>query len=129
MKRSKFLLISTMLAVLTACGGGGGGSSSSGTSTTIAGAVIDGYIEGATVCLDVNDNGVCDASEPSVVTGANGAYTLSYAGDTKGLHVISVIPATAKDADDNGLTLQQAGKSAYTLMAPAPITSSARPSA
>jgi hypothetical protein len=34
-----------------------------------------------------------------------------------------VIPSTAKDADDVGLTLAQAGKAACTLMAPAPAGS------
>ena len=109
------------LTLLAACGGGGGGSSSS---VSIAGAVIDGYIEGAVVCLDVNGNGACDAAEPQTVTDSNGKYSISYSGSTKGLQVLTVVPSTAKDKDDGGLTLAQAGKTEFTLQAPAPIASS-----
>ena len=116
------MLVLLGLTLLTACGGGGGGGSSS--SVSIAGAVIDGYIEGAVVCLDVNGNGTCDAAEPQTVTDSNGKYSISYSDSTKGLHVLTVVPSTAKDKDDLGLTLAQAGKTAFTLLAPAPTTSS-----
>jgi hypothetical protein len=36
-----------------------------------------GYYQGATVCVDTNTNGKCDASEPSTTTSATGAFTLS----------------------------------------------------
>jgi hypothetical protein len=114
-----------LIAVLSACGGGGGGSASSTSSTvTIAGAVIDGYIEGAVVCLDVNGNSACDPTEPKATTDSNGNYSISYTGSTTGLHVLTEVPSTAKDKDDGGLTLAQAGKTAFTLQAPAPATSS-----
>jgi len=91
----------SLLAVLTACGGGGGGSADSSSSTvTIGGAVIDGYIEGATVCLDVNGNGACDTTEPKATTGSDGKYSISYSGSTTGLHVLTEVPSTAKDKDD-----------------------------
>jgi hypothetical protein len=64
---------------LVACGGGGGGSSTASTSatpTTLSGKVIDGYIIGATVCLDINSNNKCDAGEPTTTSGENGAWTL-----------------------------------------------------
>src|SRR5579871_6187180 len=32
---------------------------------------------GATVCFDLNDNGVCDAGEPVTTTAADGSFTLS----------------------------------------------------
>lgn len=50
--------------VLTACGGGGGGSSAGthpaipSTAVTLSGTAIDGYLQGATVFLDVNRNGI-----------------------------------------------------------------------
>jgi len=114
-----------LIAVLSACGGGGGGSASSTSSTvTIAGAVIDGYIEGAVVCLDVNGNSACDTTEPKATTDSNGNYSISYTGSTTGLHVLTEVPSTAKDKDDGGLTLAQAGKTAFTLQAPAPTASS-----
>jgi hypothetical protein len=40
------------------------------------GAVIDGYISGATLFLDANKNGVLDAGEPSTTTDSNGEYNL-----------------------------------------------------
>ncbi|MEI7785652.1 MAG: hypothetical protein WCK08_14780 [Betaproteobacteria bacterium] len=106
-----------ILILLTACGGGG---SPALTSSQISGAVIDGYIEGAKVCLDVNSNGTCDSGEPSATTSAKGAYNLDTTGvGTTGLNVIAEIPASAKDSDDDGQTLAAAGKSAYTMATPA----------
>lgn len=72
------------LAVMgvTGCGGGGG----SGAATpapgqpapmaVLGGKVIDGYVSGATVWLDINGNHVKDADEPSTVSKAAGAYQL-----------------------------------------------------
>lgn len=102
------------LLLLAACGGGGGT-----TSSQISGAVMDGYIEGAKVCLDVNSNGACDANEPSATTSSNGGYTLDTKGlITAGLTIIAEIPDTAKDSDDAGQTLAAAGKAAYTMATP-----------
>lgn len=107
-------------ALLTACGGGGTGSP---TTMTFAGSVIDGYIEGATVCLDLNANLVCDSDEPTAITKADGTYSLDVTGlasdKLKLAHLITVVPDTAKDADDGGQTLKQAGKSSFSLLAPA----------
>ena len=122
MMSTRIVLSSLVLSLLAACGGGGGGGSSAvSSSTTIAGTVIDGYIEGATVCLDLNSNAACDGNEPATTSGSDGKYSINYAGSTTGLHVLSLIPSTAKDADDKGLTIAQAGKTAFTLMAPAPV--------
>lgn len=44
--------------------------------SALSGKVIDGYISGATVWLDINGNHVKDADEPSVVSKAAGAYQL-----------------------------------------------------
>ena len=128
MKSTRIALSSLLLSLLAACGGGGGGgvgvggvSSTVSSATTIAGTVIDGYIEGAVVCLDLNSNAACDANEPTMTTGSDGKYSINYAGTTTGLHVLSLVPSTAKDADDKGLTIAQAGKTAFTLMAPAPV--------
>jgi len=82
MKRT-LLNIATLTALtisLAGCGGGGGGStpaSSSSTVTlkTISGTAVDGYISGATVCLDINSNDSCDNNEPKAITNSNGVYT------------------------------------------------------
>ena len=132
MKSTRIALSSLVLSLLAACGGGGGGDPALSATTpaatpiasaasTIAGTVIDGYIEGATVCLDLNSNSACEASEPQTTSGSDGKYSINYAGSTSGLHVVSLIPSTAKDADDKGLTIGQAGKMPFTLMAPAPV--------
>lgn len=112
---STLLLSSLTLALLSACGGGGGATTSSAP-TTLAGSVIDGYIEGATVCLDSNNSGTCDGGEPSATTSSDGKFKLDIgSASTTGLNLIVDIPSTAKDSDDNGKTLAEAGKTAYTM--------------
>lgn len=128
--RSLFIASTTVSVLLYGCGGGGGG----GTTTTgggggggggpvanvISGTVIDGYIEGAKVCLDLNGNGACDAAEPSATTDASGKYSLNVGSASNvGINLIAEVPDTAKDTDDAGLTLGAAGRSAYTMAAPA----------
>jgi len=108
----KFLQIFLLTALIAACGGGG----SSSNDVYLSGTVIDGYISGATVCLDVNANGKCDTGEPQTVTAADGTYKLNTQGkSTAGLNIVADIPDSAKDSDDDGKTLAQAGKSAYTM--------------
>ncbi|NBW49238.1 MAG: alpha/beta fold hydrolase [Betaproteobacteria bacterium] len=120
-------LSSMTIALLTACGGGGGSGAGSATSS-LSGNVIDGYIEGAKVCLDVNSNGACDTGEPTATTDSAGKYQLIPGSiNTTGLNVIAEIPDTAKDSDDGGRTLLAAGKSAYTMVAPAAESSVVTP--
>lgn len=64
-------------ATLSACGGGSTPSPSAQTAT-LTGKVIDGYVQGAKVCLDLNKNDVCDTGEPSATTGPGGSYSLTY---------------------------------------------------
>lgn len=104
------LISISALALLTACGG------SINNSNTLSGTVIDGYIEGAKVCLDVNKDGLCGAAEPTATTDAQGRYSLDITGlNASGLTLIAEIPDSAKDADDGGQTLAAAGKSGYTM--------------
>jgi hypothetical protein len=44
--------------------------------TTTSGTVIDGYIQGSTVCLDLNLNNLCEFDEPQTTTDSNGKYSL-----------------------------------------------------
>ena len=75
------------LALILALGGCGGGGGSSGTSSTtnppptltLSGKVVDGYINGATVFCDLNQNGVQDAGEASTSTSGQGDFTLASA--------------------------------------------------
>lgn len=114
---------------LAGCGGGGGSTDSNSSagesikSTSISGTVIDGYIEGANVCLDINANQSCDSGEPNATTAADGSYKIDTssltASQIKAAHLLTVVPTTSKDADDGGKTLAQAGKQGFSFMAPA----------
>ena len=110
---------------MAGCGGGGGSGSSVPSSTTttpvaattviLAGKVADGYIQGATVCLDMNNNKVCDAGEPTATTDASGAYTLNVpAADAAAYPVIAVVPVGAIDSDNPGTPIAKE----YTLSTP-----------
>ncbi|MDT8999528.1 hypothetical protein RQP53_09640 [Paucibacter sp. APW11] len=77
--------LGAVLLSLSACGGGGGSSppattpsTGPGTSATpsVSGRVIDGYVKGASVWLDLNGNQKLDADEPSAVSSTDGQYTL-----------------------------------------------------
>lgn len=118
----KFLIHSLsalLLCGLSACGGGGGGLTTSNGVSTMSGTVIDGLIENAKVCLDVNGNLRCDSGEPSTTTDKDGKYTISYNGYVDGMHVIAEVTADSKDADDLGKTIGQAGKEPFNLASPA----------
>lgn len=41
------------------------------------GVSVDGYISGAKVCLDINENDVCNEAEPQTTTDANGKFSLT----------------------------------------------------
>ncbi len=107
----KWTLLPTTAAVLVACGGGGGGGVA--LPKSISGVVLDGYIEGATVCLDLNANLQCDPNEPSAFTDKDGRYSLSYDGSLDGLLVLAVVPEGATDSDLGRIT------KAFDLMSPA----------
>jgi hypothetical protein len=107
----KWTLLPTTAAVLVACGGGGGGGVA--LPKSISGVVLDGYIEGATVCLDLNANLQCDPNEPSAFTDKDGRYSLSYDGSLDGLLVLAVVPEGATDSELGRIT------KAFDLMSPA----------
>lgn len=52
-------------------------SSSSSNTASISGVVIDGYWRGAKVCVDRNQNNVCDTDEPSATSQTGGKYTIT----------------------------------------------------
>lgn len=71
-----------MAVLLVACGGGSDSADSpvGDPPGTLRGTVaVDGLVENAVVCLDLNANNTCDADEPaSAKTGADGAYRLTF---------------------------------------------------
>lgn len=91
-----------LLGCLALAGCGGGGSSPPSASTSsVSGVVLDGPIQGATVCLDVNANQLCDSGEPtSAPTDAQGNYTITGLTEEQrnsGKEWIASVPAGATD--------------------------------
>ena len=52
-----------------------------------SGTVVDGYVAGATVFQDLNNNGLVDANEPRTLTDINGAYELILASNSRNARV------------------------------------------
>lgn len=120
-KNQVFLLSAVCAALLSACGGGSSGSEDSAT-TSVSGIVADGYLKGATVCVDINSNAHCDAGEPvSAVTDAEGRYSIPDVpqDDAASSPVVAVVPETAQDSDDIQYDVNATVGSSYVLMAPA----------
>jgi len=50
-------------------------------STSITGKAVDGYLQFATVCLDLNQDGYCQSTEPMSATDKDGSFTLDISAD------------------------------------------------
>jgi hypothetical protein len=115
----KLLLQSAIAVGLFAISGCSSSSNSSpDADESISGRVADGYLVGATVCLDANINSVCDTGEPTTTTGTGGTY--SFDGLTleeATLHniVVEIVENVTVDEDFPNETLTKT----YTLIAPA----------
>lgn len=111
------------LPLLAACGGGGGGGSSAPTTQTqtqtqtqtVNGVVADGYLKGATVCLDTSLNKKCDSGEPTATTGTGGAYSIANVStaDLAIYPIVVEVPAGAVDSERGAVA------TGYILTAPA----------
>jgi len=89
MKRNILLKSITVSVALSAFLAGCGGSATTAgndannnndntlKTSTISGKAIDGYLQYATVCLDINQDGYCQATEPSTQTDENGTFSLT----------------------------------------------------
>jgi len=83
---NKFNYCNAVLSVaiasaLAACGGH--------TASSMTGKIVDGYVSGATITLDVNDNRVKDATDPTTTADAQGNFTFTTAQNPSGLpHMI-----------------------------------------
>jgi hypothetical protein len=49
----------------------------------IEGNAVDGYLKDATVCLDLNSDGICQSTEPTAKTSKDGAYKLDISEDVQ----------------------------------------------
>lgn len=103
-KLTPTVLAAACAALLSACGGDGGGSSPAAAPTqpqqpiaAISGKAIDGYLSGATVCLDVNGNGACDSGEPATTTDASGSFSIPFEGSAEGERLLVQVSATTRD--------------------------------
>lgn len=118
-------LISTAVVLLTACGGGGssgiGTSGETGTTpaapttetSSVTTTVMDGLITNALVCLDINNNSLCDVGETQGRTDASGQVTLTVkTADLTNARLIAVVGTDATDADTGAV------KTPYTLTTP-----------
>ena len=136
LRQLSLALIGSALITLAGCGGGssstastGGGtngSSNSGNTTAatvgVSTTVVDGAIKNATVCLDKNNNGQCDAGEPTGTTDANGNVTIQVAASDVGMYpLVAVVTTASVDADSGTVTVP------FTLKAPADHSSVVSP--
>jgi len=84
---SKIVLSLSAIVALSGCGtessynssdNSEGGDNEITSNIGLTGYVLtDRYVSDATVCFDTNKNGICEASEDSNVTDANGYYSFS----------------------------------------------------
>lgn len=131
MKKRLFVNAVFSTLFLVGCGGGGGGSSSTSTTTgttgttdtsspaatttTLSGVVIDGYWRGAKVCIDRNQNALCDSDEPSATTESGGKYTVTVLETDVGSYPLVAAGTTA--TFDEGTNAYLSGN--ITLLSPA----------
>ncbi|MGF1753192.1 DUF1566 domain-containing protein [Vibrio makurazakiensis] len=118
----RWISISLASSVLVACGGAESDSklntsTSSTSSASLSGVVLDGYLHNAKVCLDKNNNAICDSGDGEVaLTDAKGNYQLSAGGDVSGYNLlVEAIPGQTIDMDNPNQPIQ----SAFTLEVPA----------
>jgi len=80
----------------------GGGGAGTVDRISFSGLVADGYLAGAKVCLDLNNNKECDDDEPSATSGEGGAFEITQATqeqrDTYPL-LVEVVVGTTVDED------------------------------
>ena len=106
--RPKYLSLAVASAVaslpvlLGGCLGGSGGGS------TLSGVVVGSYYSNAKVCADLNNNGKCDADEPSTRTDSSGNFSLS-----------STAAAIVAEIDTDATRYENAGDSSTA----SPVTS------
>jgi len=77
MKTTSLLTSVAIVASLGLVGCGGGGDSSAAQTTSVSGTAIDPELQGATVCLDLNQDRNCTQDEPTATTDQSGNFTLS----------------------------------------------------
>ncbi|WP_157954307.1 hypothetical protein [Saccharospirillum mangrovi] len=84
-------------------GDSGGSNPETGAKMTLEGRVADGYLVGALVCLDLNNNANCDDNEPDTITLAGGHYRLEdiTRQQYEQGQLLVEVSVNAQDEDDN----------------------------
>ncbi len=73
----------------------------------VKGRVIDGYVEAALVCIDLNRNGRCDGNEPQAYSDAAGAYQLAIPKEATGPLVAEIVAGRSRDSDQPQTTVDK----------------------
>ncbi len=94
------------VTALSACGGGSSPETPANTAT-LTGKVMDGYVQGAKVCLDINKNDVCDTGEPFATTGSGGSYSLTYPASAVLAETPVLVSISAGSVDSTNGTVTQ----------------------
>ncbi|MCP4324574.1 MAG: hypothetical protein GY787_22495 [Alteromonadales bacterium] len=87
--------------------------------SVIHGKAIDGYIQGATVYLDINFNGELDSEEPYSQTGSGGGFTLEFDDSNncaENSPIVVDVPVGAVDEDLGMVTM------AYQMVTPPKVS-------
>lgn len=118
---TRSLLCLAIGSLLAGCGGSDSDSnsnSSGGVATAMSGKVIDGYITGATVYLDLNFNNKRDENEPYTVTKGEGDFDLTipaiYQKCSQYVPVVVDVPVGAVDSDSPNIPIDEA----YSMVFP-----------
>jgi len=84
-KLNGLVLSVALSAFLVGCGSTASddGSSTNPEAVTLSGNAVDGYLQYATVCLDLNQDGYCQSSEPSTQTDKDGKFTLNVSAEVQ----------------------------------------------
>ena len=77
LKTSIFSLVTVLLLGTAGCSSSSSDSGGGTTSVDVSGNAVDGYLRASDVCYDLNSNLICDAGEPSDITGDDGSFDLT----------------------------------------------------
>lgn len=93
------LLLCIMLIFLSACGDGN--SKFRSNIISLNGTLVDGYIQGASICLDFNNDGICSVTEAKTTTSNEGTFSFEDINTSQNLFVTLLSSGGIDTATDN----------------------------